>query len=67
LLSNVFAQPSYTLERKGNNATSANMKLVHWPLMSGLLHLVEARLGPSSLSLTVHPSAASVSNHRIAV
>jgi len=28
------------LESKGNyNATSNNMKLVHWPLMGGLLHL----------------------------
>ena len=30
------------LECKGNNsATSNNMKLVHWPLMGGLLHLVQ--------------------------
>jgi len=47
------------LECKGNyNATSNNMKLVHWPLMDGLLLLVQwggdwaaaaARPGPSSL------------------
>jgi len=24
-----------------NSATSNNMKLVHWPLMCGLLHLVQ--------------------------
>jgi len=38
-------------------ATSKNMKLVHWPLMGGLFHLVQqgglggapARSGPSSL------------------
>jgi len=32
------------LECKGkNSATSNNMKLVHWLLMSGLLHLVQQR------------------------
>jgi len=34
------------------SATSNNMKLVHWPLMGGLLHLVERGgdwAGPSSL------------------
>jgi len=30
------------LEFRGNySATSNNMKLVHWPLMGGLLHLVQ--------------------------
>jgi len=30
------------LEWRGNySATSNNMKLVHWPLMGGLLHLVQ--------------------------
>ena len=30
------------LESRGNySATSNNMKLVHWPLMGGLLHLVQ--------------------------
>jgi len=30
------------LDSKGNySATSNNMKLVHWPLMGGLLHLVQ--------------------------
>ena len=30
------------LEFKGNyNASLNNMKLVHWPLMGGLLHLVQ--------------------------
>jgi len=39
-----------------NSAISNNTRLVHWPLMGGLLHLVQdgtgwaaARLGPSSL------------------
>jgi len=30
------------LEFRGNySVTSNNMKLVHWPLMGGLLHLVQ--------------------------
>ena len=29
------------LDSKGNSATSNNTKLVHWPLMGGLLHLVQ--------------------------
>ena len=33
-----------TLERRDNyNATSNDMKVVHWPLMDGLLHLVQWR------------------------
>ena len=62
------------LESKGNySATSNNMKLVHWPLMDGLLHLVqyseEGRTGrgPSPHepilvvpNATAHPSTASV-------
>ena len=28
-------------ESRGNSATSNNMKLVHWPLMGGLLHLIQ--------------------------
>ena len=41
------------LDSKGNySAESNNMKLVHWPLMGGLLHLVQqggalARCGPT--------------------
>jgi len=32
----------HTLDSKGNySATSNNTKLVHWPLMCGLLHLVQ--------------------------
>ena len=49
LVHNIVCVPSfYTpssvnhLERKGNySATSNNMKLVHWQLMDGLLHLVQ--------------------------
>jgi len=54
------------------SATSNNMKLVHWPLMGGLLHLVQRGLGgdwagpqPAQALLaipnvTAHPSTASV-------
>ena len=36
----------YPLMGTGNySATSNNMKLVHWPLMGGLLHLVQRREG----------------------
>ena len=59
------------LEYRGNyNATSNNMKLVHWPLMGGLLHLVQRGgywAGPQPAqallavpNVTVHPSTASV-------
>jgi len=57
------------LESTGNyNATSNNMKLVHWPLISGMLHLVQqgwgTGRGPSPLfavpNVTAHPSTASV-------
>jgi len=60
-------------ECKGNySAMLSNMKLVHWPLISGLLHLVQQRgdwagghsppKAPSSLypNVTAHPSMASV-------
>ena len=44
------------LDSKGNySATSINMKLVHWPMMGGLLHLVQ-RVGawtPASVALSV--------------
>jgi len=34
----IFKLPEF----RGNcSATSSNMKLVHWPLMGGLLHLVQ--------------------------
>jgi len=34
----------YPLESKGNySATSDNTKLAHWPLMGGLLHVVQRR------------------------
>jgi len=61
----------YPLEfRRNYNATSNNMKLVHWPLMGGLLHLVQrggtgrAAAPPRPLlavpNVTAHPSTASV-------
>ena len=38
----LFAMFFSPLESRGNyNAISNNMKLVHWPLMGGLLHLVQ--------------------------
>ena len=61
------------LKCRGNYiATSNNMKLVHWPLMGGLSHLVQrggdlAGRGPSPPmpllavpNITAHPSTASV-------
>ena len=59
------------LDFKGNySATSNNTKLVHWPLMGGLLQLIQrggaGRAGalPSPLlavpNVTAHPSTASV-------
>ena len=61
---------SNPLECRGNySATSNNMKLVHWPLVGGLLHLVQrggdcSRSPPRSLlavpNVTAHPSTASV-------
>ena len=46
-------------------ATSNNMKLVRWPLMGGLLHLVQRGRGPlrpflAVPNVTAHPSTASV-------
>jgi len=56
--------------RDNYSATSNNVKLVHWPLMGGLLHLVQrggpgrGRSPPRPLlvvpNVTAHPSAASV-------
>jgi len=57
------------LESSGNySATSNNMKLVHWSLMGGLLHLVQRGgdwAGPprpflAVPNVTAHPSTASV-------
>ena len=66
-----FSQPVNPLDSKGNySVTSNNTKLVHWPLMSGLLHMVQRRRAgraaapPSPLlavpNVTAHPSTASV-------
>ena len=51
--------------KSNSSATSNNMKLVHWPLMGGLLRLVLGGLGPRqsrlrNTKLTAHPSTASV-------
>ena len=52
------------LDSKNNySGTSNNAKLVHWPLMGGLLHLVQRRgawAGCAPSNVTAHPSAASV-------
>jgi len=70
----LFCHVTYTvnpLESRGNySATSNNLKLLHWPLMGGLLHLVQQRgdwSGPSLPrpllavpNVTAHPSTASV-------
>jgi len=57
------------LEIRGNySATSNDMKLVHWPLIGGLLHLVQREgdwAGPQPNlfavpNVTFHPSMASV-------
>jgi len=43
------------LECKGNYNASNNMKLVHWPLTGGLLHLVQrGGAGFCSLVLTLY-------------
>jgi len=66
------------LDSKGNcSATSNKTKLVHWPLMGGLLHLVQrggawAGCGPAQApprvlavpNATAHPSTASVPNYQ---
>jgi len=50
----------YPLDYKGNySATSNNTKLVHWPLMGGLLHLVQrerawAGCGPAQAPPSTH-------------
>ena len=52
----------YPLMGTGNySATSNNMKLVHWPLIGGMLHFVQ-RWGPllALPNVTAHPSTASV-------
>ena len=52
------------LDAKGiYSATSNNMKLVHWPLMGGLLHLVQRGgdwVGLAVPNVTAQPSTASV-------
>jgi len=57
----------HRLIHAGNyNVTSNNMKLVHWPLMGGLLHLVQrggdwAAQAPLAVpNVTAHISTASV-------
>jgi len=64
------------LEFKGNySATSNNMKLVHWPLMGGLLHLVQrgrdwaglAQAPPCCTKCNSPPINGQCTNHRIAV
>jgi len=50
------------LECKGNySATSNNMTLAHWPLMGGLLRLVQRGGDWAIPNVTAHPSTVSVS------
>jgi len=59
-----------TYKTGNNSATSNNMKLVHWPLMGGLLHLVQrggdwaglqpTQAPPRCTKCNSHPSMASV-------
>ena len=66
------------LEFRGNySATSNNMKLVHWPLMGGLLHLVQrggdwaglqpAQAPPCCTKCSCPPINGQCTNHRIVV
>ena len=66
------------LECRGNYiATSNNMKLVHWSLMGGLLHLVQrggdwagqqpAQAPPRRTKCSSPPINGQCTNHRIAV
>jgi len=49
-----FIRQFHPLECKGNySATSNYMKLVHWPLMSGLLYLVQRGGNWASVPITV--------------
>jgi len=63
---------------KGNySATSNNMKLVHWPLVDGLLHLVQrgadwarpqpAQAPPRCTKCNSPPTNGQCANHHIAV
>ena len=65
-------------ECKGNySATANNVKLVHWPLMGGLLHLVQrggdwagpqpAQAPPRCTKCNSPPINSQCTNHRIAV
>ena len=67
-----------SLDAKGNySGTSNNMKLVHWPLMGGLLHLVQrggdwagpqaAQAHPRCTNCNSTPISGQCTNHRIAV
>ena len=57
------------LERKANySATSNNVKLVHWPLIGGLLHLVQ-RGGACAgcVKCNIPPINGQCTNHCIAI
>ena len=63
--------------RGNDSATSNNMKLVHWPLMDGLLHLVQrggdwagpqpAQAPPRCTNYNSSPINGQCTNHRMAV
>jgi len=51
------------LDRKGNySATSNNTKLVHWPLMGGLLHLVQRRRAWAGCGPVQSPARCTICN-----
>jgi len=63
--------------RRNRSATSNDMKLLHWPLMGGLLHLVQrggdwvepqpAQVPPRCTKCNSPPINGQCTNHRIAV
>jgi len=74
----LVAHPIDPLIGTGNySATSNNMKVVHWPLMAGLLHLVQrgadwvgpqpAQAPPRCTKCNCPPFDGQRTNHRLAV
>jgi len=71
----IFVNPLMSTDN--HSATSNNMKLVHWPLMCGLLHLVQrvgnwaepqpAHAPPRCTECNSQPVNGQCTSHRIAV
>ena len=67
---NCSPRPAHTVTLYYYSATSNNMKLVHWPMMGGLLHLVQsgADWGPPRCTKCNSPVInGQCTDHRIAV